>query len=251
MTDEMAGKLAVVTGSSRGIGRAAALAFAARGCDVAVHYQGSRDAAEAVAAEIRAKGLRSAAFQADMAREADIVRLFEEVRAGLGDPDILVNNAGTGCSPNLLELTTEQWEHTLAVHVSGPFHCCRQAVPHMQEQRWGRIINISSVAGLRGLPFSLAYSTAKGAVISFTQTLARSLADWNILVNAVSPGITRTDFHKGMTEETRRNNIENRIPIHREGQPEDIGEAIAWLAGQSYITGENLVVDGGLTMRIV
>lgn len=248
---ESKGKLALVTGSSRGIGKAAALAFAARGCHVAVHYQGSRDAAEGVAAAARDLGVRSQAFQADIGVEADIIRLFEEVRASLGHPDILVNNAGTGCSPNLLELTTEQWEHTLAVHVSGPFHCCRQAVPHMQEQRWGRIVNISSVAGLRGLPMALAYSTAKGAVIPFTQTLARSLADWNILVNAVSPGIIRTDFHRAMTEEARRNNLVNRIPVHREGQPEDIGEAIAWLAEQNYITGENLVVDGGLTMRIV
>lgn len=247
---ELAGRLALVTGSSRGIGRATALALAARGCHVAVHYQESEQAASEVVAAIRGLGVRSAAFRADIGREAEIVRLFEEVRAALGEPDVLVNNAGTGCPGQLLEVTTEEWERTLAVHVSGTFHCCRQAVPHMQAQRWGRIVNVASVAGLRGLPFAIAYSTAKGAILSFTRTLARSLADWNILANCVSPGIIRTDFHRGMSEETRQHNITHRIPVHREGSPDEVGEAIAWLLEQSYITGENLTIDGGLTMRI-
>lgn len=247
---ELKGKLALVTGSSRGIGKAAALALAARGCHVAVHFQGSEQAAQEVVAAIRQLGAISDAFQADMARETEIVRLFEAVRARLGHPDILVNNAGTGCPAGLLELTTAEWEHTLAVHVTGMFHACRLAVPHMQEQRWGRIINTASVAGLRGLPNALAYSTAKGAVISFTQTLARSLADWGILVNCISPGIIRTDFHRAMSEETKQHNITHRIPVHREGNPAEIGEAFAWLAAQGYITGENLTIDGGLTMRI-
>ncbi len=247
---DLEGRLALVTGSSRGIGEATALALARQGCHVAVHYWGSEAAAHEVVRKVRAEGVRCEAFQADTGREEEIVRLFDAVRGALGCPDILINNAGTGCAAGLLELSTEDWERTLAVHVSGAFHCCRLAVPHMQEQRWGRIVNTASVAGMRGLPNAIAYSTAKGALLAFTQTLARSLADWNITVNCISPGVTRTDFHAGMTEATKRNNIENRIPLHREGTSEEMGEAIAWLAGQTYVTGHNLVVDGGLTMRI-
>ena len=247
---DLEGRLALVTGSSRGIGRAAALALARRGCHVAVHYQQSAEAAREVVAAIRAQGVRSAAFAADIGRETDIIRLFEEVRSALGSPDILINNAGTGCAGGILEVSTGDWERALAVHVTGTFHCCRLAVPHMQEQRWGRIINTASVAGMRGLPTSIAYSTAKGAIFAFTQTLARSLADHNIIVNCVSPGVIRTDFHAAMAEETKRHNIEHRIPVHREGTPEEVGEAMAWLAEQTYVSGHNLVVDGGLAMRI-
>jgi NAD(P)-dependent dehydrogenase (short-subunit alcohol dehydrogenase family) len=149
-----------------------------------------------------------------------------------------------------LDVTPEAWHYAFDVHVHGAFYLCRAAVPAIKLKREGAIILVSSVAGIRGVPGALAYTTVKGAVLEFTRSLARDLADDNIRVNCVAPGIIRTHFHDAMPEERRQYNMQYRIPLHREGRAEDVAQAIALLAQNDYITGECIVVDGGLTSRI-
>jgi NAD(P)-dependent dehydrogenase (short-subunit alcohol dehydrogenase family) len=247
---ELKNKLALITGASRGIGAATAKLLAANGAAVGVNYVTRPDKAEQVVRDIAAAGGKAFAIQADVSDPAQAERMVERAVKELGRLDVLVNNAGGPAPGSIESVTLETWRRAIAVHVDGPFYCTRAAIPYMKKQGEGAIVNISSVAGLRGCAGTIAYQTVKCAVLAFTRGLARDLAEYNIRVNCVSPGIIRTDFHAKMTEEQKKFNLDKRIPLHREGKPEDVAEAILLLVRNDYMTGENVVVDAGLTMRI-
>ena len=151
---------------------------------------------------------------------------------------------------SLLEVSPEAWHAAFDVHIHAIFYLCRAAVPAMRQKKEGAIVLISSTAGIRGIAFASAYQVVKGALPQFARAMAREFADDNIRVNVVAPGVVRTRFHAGMTPETKKNNLDNRIPLHREGTPEQVASLIAELVANDYITGETMVIDGGLTMRI-
>ncbi len=247
----MAEQRALVTGGSRGIGRAVAVALANRGARVAITYFGNSDGADETVRLCREAGAAEArAYQGDVGCRADVERAVSDLDAAWGGLDVVMNNAGYGQPGKLMDLTEEQWDRTFQTHVKGAFYVCRATVPLLRKSDAGVIINVGSVAGLRGLPGACVYGTVKGAVIQFTRCLAWELADENIRVNAICPGIVRTDFHAAMTEEAKQHNLKNRVPLHREGTPEDIAQMVLAMIDNTYLTGETVVVDGGLTMRI-
>jgi len=246
----LAGKVALVTGGTRGIGAATALTLAERGADVALVGRNDDDEAWQVKTQIEKLGRRSALILADLSRPEEAARSVEETARQLGSPDVLVHSAGGAVPGSLLEISPETWHAAFDVHVHAVFYLCRAAVPAMRQKKAGAIVLISSVAGIRGVAFAPAYQVVKGALPQFARAMAREFADDNIRVNVVAPGVIRTRFHANMTTETKKNNLDNRIPLHREGTPGQVAQSIAELVTNDYITGETLVVDGGLTMRI-
>jgi NAD(P)-dependent dehydrogenase (short-subunit alcohol dehydrogenase family) len=240
----------LITGGTRGIGAATALLLAQRGADVALVGRNDDDEARQVQAEIEKLGRRCVLLLADMSRPEDAARAVHETARQLGSPDVLVHSAGGAVPGNLLEISPEAWHAAFDVHVHAIFYLCRAAVPAMRQKKEGAIVLLSSVAGLRGVAFAPAYQVVKGALPQFARALAREFADDNIRVNVVAPGVIRTRFHANMTAETKKNNLDNRIPLHREGTPEQVAQLIAELVANDYITGETLTIDGGLTMRI-
>ncbi len=247
---ELKTKVALVTGGTKGIGAATALALAERGADVAVVARHLDAGAQQVREKIEKLGRRCLLIAADMGKPEDATRCAQQTAQQLGEVDVLVHAAGGGVRGDLLELTPEAWREAFAVHVDAVFHLCRAVVPAMKRKKAGAIILVSSVAGLRGLKMNLAYQVVKGALPQFARGLAYELADDNIRVNCVAPGVIRTNFHAAMTPEVKQHNIENRIPLHREGTPEQIATMIRELVCNDYATGETFTVDGGLTMRI-
>lgn len=243
-------KIALVTGGTRGIGAAAAIELARRGADVAIVGRHKDDEASQTLARIEALGRRALLITADVGKPEQATRSVHEAAERLGPVDVLVHSAGGPVPGGLLDLSPETWHEAFDVHVHAIFHLCRAAVPAMQQKKQGAVVLVSSVAGIRGVHFALAYQVVKGAIPQFTRALARLLADDNVRVNAVAPGIIRTRFHEKMTPEQRKHNLDNRIPLHREGTPEQVATLIAELAANDYITGEVMTVDGGLTMRI-
>ena len=195
-------------------------------------------------------GRRCLLIAADMGQPEEATRCVEETAQQLGGVDVLVHSAGGGVRGGLLELTPAAWREAFAVHVDAVFHLCRAVVPAMKQKRSGAIILVSSVAGLRGLKMNLAYQVVKGALPQFARALAYELADDNIRVNCVAPGVIRTVFHAAMSLQVRQNNLDHRIPLHREGTPAQVASLIRELVCNDYITGETMAVDGGLTMRI-
>jgi NAD(P)-dependent dehydrogenase (short-subunit alcohol dehydrogenase family) len=187
---------------------------------------------------------------ADVARPDDVDRLVREAEAGLGGLDILVHSAGGPSLGRIEECSPEQWKATFDVHVHAAFYLCRHALPAMRKAGEGAIVFISSVAGIRGVPTHIAYGVVKGAMLQFTRCLARDEADNNIRVNCVAPGIIRTRFHDSMTPEAKAHNLAARIPLHREGTPEEVAEAVRLLISNDFITGETIVVDGGTSMQV-
>lgn len=245
------GKVCLVTGGVRGIGAATALRFAKAGADVAIQ---SRDANSPAALEVKAAigalGRRCISIAADMAIPADATRTVEETVAGLGTIDVLVHNAGAAAMGSFMNVSEEVWYHAFNVHVHAAFHLCRAAIPHMTPKKEGAIILLGSTAGHRGVMGAAAYAIVKGAIPQFTRVLARELADSNIRVNCVSPGVIRTRFQDILTEAQVKNNLDNRIPLHREGTPDEVAQAIEVLATNDFMTGSDVVMDGGLTMRM-
>ncbi len=246
----LSGKVGLVTGGTRGIGASTAIALAKAGAAVAI--VGRRSDAEACTTRdaVKAVGRRCELVTADCAKPEENIRCVRETESKLGPVDVLVHSAGGAISGGLLDLTPEAWGAAFDVHVHAVFHLCRAVVPAMRKKREGVIILISSDAALRGVPFNLAYQVVKGALPQFARAMAREFASDNIRVNAVAPGIIRTAFHAAMTEEQRRINLEQRIPLHREGTPEQVADLILELVKNDYITGETMTIDGGLTMRI-
>jgi NAD(P)-dependent dehydrogenase (short-subunit alcohol dehydrogenase family) len=244
------GKVAIVTGGTRGIGAATAVLLAQRGADLALVGRNDDDDARQVVAQIEKLGRRCALILADFARPEDAARAVEETASRLGSPQVLVHSAGGAVPGSLLEITPEAWHAAFDVHVHAVFYLCRAAIPAMRQKKEGAIVLVSSVAGIRGVAFAPAYQVVKGALPQFARAIAREFADDNIRANVVAPGVIRTRFHEKMTPETKKHNLDNRIPLHREGTPEQVAQAIAELIANDYITGETLAVDGGLTMRI-
>ncbi len=242
-------KVAVVTGGSRGIGRAIALELARRGTKVVVNYHKSPEAAEAVIGEIQASGGQAAAFQADVAEAGAAQNLIKFAIETFGDLHILVNNAGITRDKLIMMITEEDWDAVLDTNLKSTFLCAKAAVKHMIRKRYGRIINIASVVGQMGNPGQTNYSASKAGQIGFTKALAREVAGRNITVNAVAPGFVDTEILLAMPPETLEAALKF-VPLGRKGQPEEIAYAVAFLASDqaAYITGQVLGVDGGMAM---
>ena len=246
----LSAKIALVTGGTRGIGAATAIALAKEGADVAIVGRRKDQDAEKTRAAILACGRRCQVILADCGVAAEATRCARETEASLGPVDILVHSAGGAVPGGLFDLTPEAWQAAFDVHVHAIFHLCRAAIPHMRGKKEGAIILMSSTAGIRGIITNIAYQVAKGALPQFTRALAREFANDNIRINCVAPGVIRTKFHENMSEEQRRLNLDHRIPLHREGTPEQVADLILTLIKNDYITGETMTIDGGLTMRI-
>lgn len=247
---DLHGKTALVTGGTMGIGGAIAVELAKRGADLAIVARNLGAEAEDIKKQIEQTGRRVLLIQGDMALAAECARVVEATAQHFGRLDVLVHNAGGPAFGKTEEVTSELWEHTLALHVSANFYLTKAALPHLRKNGEGAILMISSSAGVRGCPGAIAYATAKGALPQMARCLARDLADDNIRVNVVAPGVIRTRFHKDMTAERKEHNLKNRIPLHREGTAEQVADVAAFLIANDYITGETVVIDGGLTSRI-
>ena len=242
-------KTALVTGASRGIGRAIALALAAKGFAVALNYAGSHDAAEAVKKEIEEAGGKAFTIQGDVSKSEDVDRIFKAVKDEFGGLDVLVNNAGINRDALLIRMKESNWDDVIATDLKSDFLTTKAAAAMMMRKRKGSIINISSVVGIMGNIGQANYAAAKAGVIGLTKACAKEMAARNIRVNAVAPGFIETAMTDGIPEKIREGMISS-IHMGRMGQPEDIAKAVCFLASDdsSYITGQVLVVDGGLVM---
>jgi 3-oxoacyl-[acyl-carrier protein] reductase len=244
-------KVALVTGSSRGVGRAVALGFATEGAKVVINYTSSEGAAREAVDAIEAMGTQAIAVKADVAQKADAQNLVKETVDAFGRIDILVNNAGFTRPALLLKMTEDQWDQVVDIHLKGAFLCSQAAGLHMKEQNSGKIINVMSVAGLVGTVGQVNYSAAKGGILSMTKSIARELARYNVCCNVISLGIVATDMtEKIRSDEKLRDIYMNRILLKRFAEPDDISPAFVFLASDesNYITGQLLCVDGGYGM---
>ncbi len=242
-------KAALVTGASRGIGRAIALRLAKEGYVVAVNYAGSQAAAEEVKAAIEAEGGRAVTIQGDVSRAEDVDRVFAEIKKEFGRLDVLVNNAGITRDSLMLRLKEENWDAVIDTDLKSGFLTMKAAAPIMMKQKKGAIVNIASVVGIMGNVGQINYSAAKAGVIGMTKTAARELAARGVRVNAVAPGFIETSMTDVIPEKIKEGMIHS-IPLGRMGQAEDVAKAVCFLASDeaSYITGQVLKVDGGMVM---
>lgn len=246
---KLTGRKALVTGGGRGIGKAIALALASNGADVAVNWFQSEKAVTDTVEEISHKGGKAIAVRADVRQEQEVHHMIETVVEALGGVDILVNNAGSARDSYVAFTPSSQWREMLETNLTGAFLCLKAVTREMMRKKWGRVINISSDAGLMGDMMRAGYSAAKAGLLGLTKTAARELAPYNITVNAIAPGYIETDMLSQMGEAKRKTSVE-RIPLGRFGRPEEIASVVLFLASDhsSYITGEVLCVDGGLRM---
>ena len=243
------GKVALVTGASRGIGRAIALALAAQGADVAVNYAGSEAAAKEVAAEIEAMGRKAFVIQADIASTEASTAMVDAVVKEFGRIDVLVNNAGITRDGLLMRMKEEDWDAVITTNLKGVFNCTKVAIKYMMKQRSGSIVNISSIVGVMGNAGQANYCAAKAGVIGFTKATAKEVAARGIRVNAIAPGFIKTDMTSVLPEKVVEAMLAG-IPLNRLGETEDIAKAVLFLASSdaNYITGQTLHVDGGMVM---
>lgn len=241
------GKVALVTGASRGIGKAIALTLAKYGTDVAVNYNGSKERAEETAEEIRAMGRQALLVQGSVADANACAEIFRQVEETFGKVDILVNNAGITKDNLAVRMTEEEFTRVIDTNLKGAFFCMKEAGKRMMKKRYGRIVNISSISGVHGNAGQINYCAAKAGVIGMTKSLAKELAARNVTVNAVAPGYIETDMTAVLPEKVKEAAL-TQIPLKRMGKPEDIAETVAFLASDraSYITGQTLLVDGGM-----
>lgn len=240
-------KVALVTGGSRGIGRAIVQKLAEQGYDIAVNYHTSRVAAEELTEELRQAGCNAAVFEADAAKPAAVEAMFRAAEAALGPVEVLVNNAGIAPPSGLFQdVDDETWNRAFAVNVGGMRNTIRAALPHMLHEKRGSIVNISSIWGLRGASCEVTYACTKAAVVGLTRSLALELAPSHIRVNAVAPGCIDTDMVRSLGRETM-DALAAQTPLGRLGTPEDVAAAAAFLAGEeaAFITGQILTIDGG------
>ena len=242
-------RVAVVTGGSRGIGRAICTALAEKGCCVVVNCRHGVQAAEETAALCREKVAQALVVQADVSAPEGCEALFSQVQKAFGRVDILVNNAGVTRDNLIMRLTEEDYDKVLNTNLKGAFLCCKAASRLMMRQRYGRIVNLSSVVGLRGNAGQTAYAASKAGVIGLTKSLAKELASRGVTANAVAPGYIATDMTAALPEAARADMVQQ-IPAARPGQPQEVARAVAFLADEqsSYITGQVLCVDGGMAM---
>ncbi len=241
-------QVAIITGASRGIGKATAIALASEGAKVVINYARSSEAAEALVAEITGAGGEAIALQADVSQADQVDNLIKQTLEQWGQIDILVNNAGITKDTLLMRMKPDAWQAVIDLNLTGVFLCTKAVTKTMMKKRYGRIINITSVAGLMGNPGQANYSAAKAGVIGFTKTVAKELSSRNVTVNAVAPGFIATDMTEGLDNE----DILKYIPLGRFGKPEEIAGMIRFLAADpaaTYITGQTFNVDGGMVMH--
>jgi len=243
------GRVAIVTGGSRGIGKAISLELARRGAAVLVNYKSSEQAAEEVVNQIQSEGGQAQLFQADVSDFKEAQSLVKAATDTFNGLDILVNNAGITRDTLIMMMSEADWDHVLTTNLKSTFNCSKAAVRHMMRKRYGRIVNITSVAGQMGNAGQTNYSASKAGQIGFTKALAREVAARNITVNAIAAGYIETDIWAGVPEEARQAAL-SIIPLGRKGEPEEIAFAVAFLASDqaAYITGQILGVDGGMAM---
>jgi 3-oxoacyl-[acyl-carrier protein] reductase len=246
---DFTGKVALVTGAGRGIGRATALALARGGADVLVNYLENQKTANEVVEKIQAMGKKALAVSADVGIPSEVTAMFQKLDGVFGRIDILVNNAGTGTPIPLEEITVDFWEKILQVDLTGPFLCAQAAAARMIPRKYGRIVNISSIGGVQGIGIDPAYAAAKAGLLGFTKSIARHLGKHNITVNAVSPGPTETELNRKLPEDMRKRVAESSA-LGRYGTPEDVADAILFFASDysRHVTGQMILVDGGIAM---
>lgn len=249
MIEALKGQTALVTGASRGIGRSIALALADMGVNVAVNYSGNEEAANAVVTEIKAKGVEAIALKANVGKSAEADALVKQVLDTWGRIDILVNNAGITRDNLIMRMKEEEFDQVIETNLKGVFNCLKAVTRPMMKQRYGRIINISSVVGALGNAGQANYVAAKAGVIGLTKSAARELASRGITVNAVAPGFIDTDMTRELPEDMREK-LMGDIPLARLGKSEEIAGVVAFLASSAagYMTGQTLHVDGGMYM---
>jgi 3-oxoacyl-[acyl-carrier protein] reductase len=243
----LAGKVAVVTGGSRGIGRAIALDLAKEGANVAILYAGNHTAAEETVAEIKQLGVEASSSQVNVANQEQVDLAFKQLLKEYGRIDILVNNAGITRDNLLMRLKEDDWDQVIDTNLKGVFLCAKAVVRPMMKQRSGRIINISSVVGVSGNPGQTNYTAAKAGVIGMTKTMSKELASRNITVNAIAPGFIATDMTSVLDEKVKEATL-SMIPLGRLGAAEEVASMVSFLASDkaSYITGQTIHVDGGM-----
>jgi NAD(P)-dependent dehydrogenase (short-subunit alcohol dehydrogenase family) len=248
---DLNGKVCLITGGTKGIGAATALLFAAKGAKVAVVGRNLEDAESLrTLAALKLTGCVMLAIRGDMGLAEDCHACVKRTAEELGPVDVLVHSAGGPVPGGLLEVGEEAWSRAFDVHVHAVFHLCRAVVPSMKQRKQGSILLVSSSAGKRAIRTNIAYQAVKGAIPHITRALAYELADDDIRVNCVAPGVIRTAFHDNMPPAVKENNLKNRIPLHREGTVEQVASLIHEMVTNEYITGETFSIDGGLTMRI-
>lgn len=243
-------KVALVTGAARGIGRAIAIDLAKEGANVIVNYRSRPDAAEEVVKVIKEMGRKVVSVKADVAKEHEVKSMVDQAIETFGGIDILVNNAAIHRGGRVQKLPTEDWDLVMNSILRGTFNCCRYVVPLMVEKNWGRIVNLSSVAGVHGYPGDTAYGSAKAGLIGFTKSLAKEVAKKGITANVVIPGYLQTDMTSVLFDTAEKINYAlQMIPLGRPGKPEEVAELVSFLAFKSsYITGSVIRVDGGMGM---
>jgi len=243
----MTERVALVTGAGRGIGRAIALELAGRDYDIGINYLSNADEAKQTLRLLEEKGRSGICLQADVGEAADVERCFGEVEEALGSVSVLVNNAGTRHDGLALSLSYDAWDRVIKTNLYGTFSCCRRALRPMVRARFGRIVNITSTAGLRGSPGQINYSAAKAGVVGLTRTLAKEVAVKGITVNAVAPGLIDTDLTSNLSDK-QRDQLVSFIPQKKAGQPQDIAALVGFLCSDEahFITGAVLVADGGM-----
>jgi 3-oxoacyl-[acyl-carrier protein] reductase len=249
MTEMLAGKKALVTGASRGIGRAIAVELARRGADVAFSYGRSADQADAVRDEIAALGRKAAAFQSDVSSFAAAKQLVADANAALGGIDILVNNAGITRDKLILQMSEEDWDAVLDTNLKGVFNVTKHVARQMAKQHGGRIVNVGSVSGSIGLPGQTNYSASKAGLVGFTKALAKELGRRGVTVNTLALGIVETEMSAALGDENLAKMVEQ-IPLRRFASAEEVARIVAFFCGDdvAYITGQVVTVDGGLAM---
>ena len=248
---ELSGKVALVTGSSRGLGKGVALVLAEKGADVIVNYNSSRDEAEEVCKVVREFGVQSICVQANVSKADDVQRLFSEIDAKFGKIDFLVNNAGTSRAENIFDITEENWDYILETNLKSVFLCSKAAMIRMRKRKFGRIVNMSSMVAHQGALFGhVHYASTKGGILSFTKTLARTAAPYGITVNAVAPGIIKTELLFKTHGEEGVAKLASTVPLGL-GEMRDVGLSVAFLCGEggNYLTGICLDVNGGMYMH--
>ena len=244
------GRVAIVTGGGRGIGREIALRLGREGADVAISYRSNEAAAEEAAEGVRASGVRCETFKGDVATREDVEALFKGVNEAFGRLDILVNNAGVTRDNLMMRMKEDEFDEVLRTNLKGTYLCTRAALRPMVRARWGRIVNVSSVVGLVGNAGQANYAASKAGIIGFTKSVAREVAQRGITANVVAPGYVETELTGSLSEEVKEG-IRGQVPMGRFGEPKEIAGVVAFLAGDGagYVTGQTLAVDGGMTMQ--